>query len=495
MLRDTIAHGAARGDYRLASAAAGELCNLLQSSGRLEEALKVAEEKAGYTRQAGLGPWTQLVDEGRRLQVLAAMGRYDEVLAAVEALRLKMDALPLESEADGSGHPWNVREALLDTGCMAALRSERWETALALNAEVVKAKQAHGAEALAVARTAASTITVPCSVCAATTTPAPCSMTAGPSSRPSVTSRCWARSTAPWPTWKTRPAAGPRPCASRRSPWATSTRPASPNPAPSATTTWPTTCGARAPTRPPSWPTAWRRPPSGCRPGLVYFVSRCTTWRIPTSPPPRLPSPTWSSAWRPSRACASGRCSRACPAPPPTATPPSPPSGRWWRTRRDAGTKPSRGKTRCWPRPPRPSGRRLSWRADEFRAALHAALAELPEAEAAALVQRLREAGLILSSAGPDMTQVLHEFEPLLQDIAAAVNDEGLRAQIEPVLADLEAERLAADRGRPPHLGRRAGRRGTHRRAGYAGHRTGAPRSGTSGTVRKETRSWTGIPT
>ncbi len=75
---------------------------------------------------------------------------------------------------------------------------------------------------------------------------------------------------------------------------------------------------------------------------------------------------------------------------------------------------------------------------DEFAAALRAALAELPEAEATALKQRLREAGLISGSAGPDMTQVLQKFEPLLQGIAAAVKDEGLRAQIEPVLADLE---------------------------------------------------------
>ena len=108
----TWSRGAAQGNYRVASAAAGELCNLLQSSGRLEEALRVAEEKAGYTRQAGLGPWTQLGDEGRRLQVLAAMGRYDEVLAAVEALRPKMDALPLESEADEAVNPWNVREGV-----------------------------------------------------------------------------------------------------------------------------------------------------------------------------------------------------------------------------------------------------------------------------------------------------------------------------------------------------------------------------------------------
>ena len=116
MLRDVIARSAAQGNYRLASAVAGDLCNLLRSSGRLEEALRVAEEKAAYTRQAGLGPWTQLGDEGRRLQVLAAMGRYDEVLAAVEALRPKMDALPLESEAEEAVNPWNVRETLLDTG-------------------------------------------------------------------------------------------------------------------------------------------------------------------------------------------------------------------------------------------------------------------------------------------------------------------------------------------------------------------------------------------
>ena len=65
---------AAQSNYRVASIVAGDLCNLLRRSGRLEEALRVAEEKAGYTRQAGLGPWTQLVDEAQRLQVLAAMG-------------------------------------------------------------------------------------------------------------------------------------------------------------------------------------------------------------------------------------------------------------------------------------------------------------------------------------------------------------------------------------------------------------------------------------
>jgi hypothetical protein len=74
---------------------------------------------------------------------------------------------------------------------------------------------------------------------------------------------------------------------------------------------------------------------------------------------------------------------------------------------------------------------------DEFRAALRAALAELPAAEAAALLQRLRAAGLIQDSAGPDITHVRQQFEPLLRLIAAAVNDEGQRGEIEPVLAKL----------------------------------------------------------
>ena len=64
-----------QGNYRIASVAPAELFNLLRSRGRLGEALAAAEEKAGYTRQAGLGPWTQLADEGYRLQVLAAMGQ------------------------------------------------------------------------------------------------------------------------------------------------------------------------------------------------------------------------------------------------------------------------------------------------------------------------------------------------------------------------------------------------------------------------------------
>jgi DNA polymerase III delta prime subunit len=261
--RVRIQEGIAQGNYRLASAAAGQLVNLLRINGRLDEALAMAGEKAGYTRRAGLGPWTQLGDEGKRLQILTAMGRYDEVLAAVEALRPRMDALPLQRGTEEAIDPWSVREGLLDTGREAAMRSKRWEQALALNAETVKEMQARGADTLQLMRTRlndslpllnlhrygnARALLLAC-------------RTAFDDARDI------ARSSAPRPTWRIRPATAPRPCASRRSPWRTHTGTVSPISAPSATTTWPAACSARGARRWQASPTAWPRRPSGCRCG------------------------------------------------------------------------------------------------------------------------------------------------------------------------------------------------------------------------------------
>ena len=152
-LREILARAAECGDHRSASIAAGDLINLLRSSGRAEEALGLVASKKEATRQAGLGPWTQFGDDVRRLPLLADLGRYDEVLAEVEALRPRMDALPPIGTQDEIVNPWNVREVLLDTGHTAALRLGRWEQALSLNAEVVSSNKARGALALEVAGT------------------------------------------------------------------------------------------------------------------------------------------------------------------------------------------------------------------------------------------------------------------------------------------------------------------------------------------------------
>lgn len=152
-LRQALAQALVLADYRLASAIAGDLINLLRERGALDRALELAEEKAEYTRRAGLGPWTQMADEIRRLQILAAQGQSQSVLDRVNALRPQLESLPEQGEAEETITPWNVRETLLDTGHTAALQLEAWEAALALNAEVLRYQEARGADGLALART------------------------------------------------------------------------------------------------------------------------------------------------------------------------------------------------------------------------------------------------------------------------------------------------------------------------------------------------------
>lgn len=151
--RDVLARAQAQGNYRVASTASGALLHVLRDRGHLDEALRVAEVGAEYTRQAGLGPWTQLGDECRRLQLLNALGRHEAVRKAVKQLQEHMATLPETSDAPETVTSWNVRETLLDTGHSAALHSKHWDDALALNAEILQQKQARGASALQIART------------------------------------------------------------------------------------------------------------------------------------------------------------------------------------------------------------------------------------------------------------------------------------------------------------------------------------------------------
>ena len=153
MMRGVMAQTARQGDYAVASGVAGELVSLLLTSGRLAQALDMAVRKADYTRRAGLGVCTQIFDRAKRLQVLVAMGRFDETLATVETLRPQIERLPLVAEAEENITPWHVRETLVDTGRDAAAQSEQWELALALNAEILVSELARGAGALVTSRT------------------------------------------------------------------------------------------------------------------------------------------------------------------------------------------------------------------------------------------------------------------------------------------------------------------------------------------------------
>lgn len=152
-LRDLLDRAVRQERFDLAVAASGELAYLLRSAGRLEEALVVVEQLPEFTRRAGLGPWTQLLNQGHRLTLLAQMGRAEEVLARVQELRGELAVLPDSGDQEERTEPWNVRELILHAGYAAALWLGRWEEALALNAEVVEITVARGATDLEIART------------------------------------------------------------------------------------------------------------------------------------------------------------------------------------------------------------------------------------------------------------------------------------------------------------------------------------------------------
>lgn len=136
-LRLTLAQAETRKDYLAASRIGEALINRLAANGRLPEALRLTSRKADYTRQAGLGPWSQLADAAQRLQVMAHMGDLEQVMAEFPRLRTRMDSLPDTTGANEAVSPQNIRELVYEVGRDMALAVGDWEGALALNAGVV----------------------------------------------------------------------------------------------------------------------------------------------------------------------------------------------------------------------------------------------------------------------------------------------------------------------------------------------------------------------
>lgn len=142
-----------RHDYLIASPAARNLVLDRARAGRLSEALQLAEQAIGYTQRAGLGPWTQMLDEVRRLRVLSIMGQPGKAIAEVRRLREQMETLPASSEQPENVPAWSPWEELLRTGREAAQRLELWDEALEMNATAVASMQARGAPEGEIART------------------------------------------------------------------------------------------------------------------------------------------------------------------------------------------------------------------------------------------------------------------------------------------------------------------------------------------------------
>jgi tetratricopeptide (TPR) repeat protein len=152
-LREVLAQAVAQDDYDTATGIATDLVNLLRDTGRLRQALALVDQMEGFTRQAGLGRWTQLSDHGQRLQLLRRLGEQEQVLVEVDQLREALTGLPETSDQDERVEPWQVREGILQTGMFAALELGRWQRALDLNGEVARSQAARDAPVLVQART------------------------------------------------------------------------------------------------------------------------------------------------------------------------------------------------------------------------------------------------------------------------------------------------------------------------------------------------------
>jgi hypothetical protein len=147
LLRASLTRAVADENFKLAVGLSQSLSNLLRDRGSLREALDLVSQTAGYSRQAGLGPWNQLADQAQQLQILGLMGQHQQVLDQIQTLRDQMDKLPTNSADNETMEPWNVRETILDIGHTSALTLGEWQQCLDFNAAILASKRARGASA------------------------------------------------------------------------------------------------------------------------------------------------------------------------------------------------------------------------------------------------------------------------------------------------------------------------------------------------------------
>ena len=145
-MRQALALARAHGDDEAARAAISGLIAYCDRLGRLDEAMVLAEEQAAASREAGLGPWTQISHEVSRLLLLLEQGRAGEVLAEATRLLNYMNTLPEFDRASESVRgTWAVREHLLNVVAAAAMELNRYQDTLDLNAERLASMRARDA--------------------------------------------------------------------------------------------------------------------------------------------------------------------------------------------------------------------------------------------------------------------------------------------------------------------------------------------------------------
>ncbi|HEY3561977.1 MAG TPA: CHAT domain-containing protein [Kribbella sp.] len=150
--RDTLERARSTHDHALAASATGRLIEFCVRTGRLEEAIALADEQIDHVRRAGLGDWTRLHSEVQRVHVLAESRYAAQALIEVAELRRRAETLPRERSEEDAVLWWQVWEELDESGQRAAVRTANWEQALSYNEELRRAKQARGAPAAELAQ-------------------------------------------------------------------------------------------------------------------------------------------------------------------------------------------------------------------------------------------------------------------------------------------------------------------------------------------------------
>jgi tetratricopeptide (TPR) repeat protein len=157
LLEDVETRAAAAGDHRLASVAVGDLVDLYRAEGRYQDALAAVDRLIAHSAAARLGPWTQLADQGRRLQILHLQGAHQYVLDQVGVIDTLLPGLDDPAANNETASPFNVREQLWETAGLAAIDLGHWEEALGYLAKQAASQQTRAAPALEQARAAFNT--------------------------------------------------------------------------------------------------------------------------------------------------------------------------------------------------------------------------------------------------------------------------------------------------------------------------------------------------
>ena len=142
------------GDFRTACSVASFLTDLCRESGRLAEALTLAEQTADYARQAGgaMVPGPSSLQRDADCRCWTSWDRPGRYSTRSARSATGCEPCPLLAVPDEATPPWNVREALLNTGQSAAVALGDWDAALSLSEEITASMRERRAPAADIAR-------------------------------------------------------------------------------------------------------------------------------------------------------------------------------------------------------------------------------------------------------------------------------------------------------------------------------------------------------